>query len=595
MNYSPIIFLGLSLTAALAAERDLRPDWMQDEPLVMAGSWEPPAHRARILERMDFLLPMNRIETYRREQSQATLIALKKLGVTTVLIPCYKGYGYQAERSGMEDAREFALLARHNGMRVGALIGESLGNEALLKERPEAAQWIARNPDGSPILADALHPWLYASVKNHPAFNDYLKRAVKFAVETMKADLVWFDDFEAGSASWDNYTTRHFQDHLADRNFAEARRTKLPLARAGTDWRLWQEWVRFRVSARTTHFQELTRYGQSMNRNCAMAANYGGVGASGTAASNGLMHSELLPLGQAFWAEKGSAGWKDGRTLTRIRSIKTGAAFNNATLFVNQTPLDLAENMAFNLNNIGMISWFENGTPVSANRGLSGPVSPYLQSYVDFYRRNALFYRRTTRAPDVAVLRTEALLQQGTKDEQQALWDAEQALIESQTPWAIVTEKQTGRLEEFKALIVPEDRRISPETKKELEVFRNQGGELVPAGLLVGDAQRARERIGKLLRVQVKTSNAVAVEVAERRGVPEVLVHMVNYNVDLPIVKIPVTIRPRRLTVPVSAEYWDPLQEKTVSLPITREGELLRFVVPRLNIYGVVVVRGAML
>lgn len=581
---------GMAANTQRGAERPL---WMDDETLVVAGSWHTLAHRARLLDRMDFMLPVDGFEAYRKEQSAAVLEALKRLGVNCVTIPCYEGYGYLTERLGMGESRKFAELARRHGMRVGAHIGGTLGAETLFKETPEARQWVALQPDGQPALVDPAQPWRYAAARNHPAFIEHLRQAVKFAVEELKADLLQFGNFGPGNASWDLFTVRRFQDHIAARGHEDWHRTKPPAQEKPAD-PLSRAWRDYQCESLAEHFRAMSRYAHSLNTQCATVCSAGGVGAD-SPMTRGVNHAQLLPWGNAFWDESPSAGCAGGRPVTRIRSLKTGLFYNNATLVRCQTPLDVAESMAFNLNCLGMIAWFENGSIASAGREAPGPVSGYLKPYVSFFRNQPQFFHRTTRTADVAVLRCYETFASGSEAERQAVFEAEQSLIESQTPFAIIYDRMPGDLSGYRTLVVPDQRAMSKVAREETERCRLLGAELLPAATLAGGPARARERLSGKLCVEATAPPTVAMEIAERRGVPEVLVHLVNYNVDQPVIHIPLTLRARRLTVPVQAEYWNPLERGPVALKLERKGAELRLKLPRLDIYGLVVVRGAML
>ena len=596
-KWMTVPMLALSLTtvpSTVAAEYHAkRPQWMDDVNLVVAGSWQALAHRARLLDRMDFMLPVDRFEAYRKEQSAATLEALKKLGVNCVIIPCYEGYGYMTERIGMGEARKFAELARRHGMRVGAHIGGTLGAETLFTETPESRQWGALQPDGKPALVEADQPWRYAAARNRPEFIEHLRQAVQFAVEEMKADLVQFGNFGPGNASWDIFSVRRFQDVIAKRGFEDSHRTKPPVQENAAD-PLTRAWRDYRCDALAEHYRTLSRYTRSLNGQCAVVCSAGDVGVD-SPMTRGVDHAQLLPWGSASWDESPGTGWANGHPVTRIRSLKTGVFFGNSTFVRSQTPLDLAESMAFNMNCLGMIAWFENGNVVSAARGATGPVSAYLKPYVNFFRNHPEFFHQTTRTADVAVLRCYEQLAFGNETERRAIQEAEQSLIESQTPFTIVYDRAPGDLSGYRALVAPDPQAMSATARAETERCRQLGADLLPAATLAGGPARVRERLGGKLRVEASALNAIAMEVAERRAVPEVLVHLVNYNVDQPAINISMVIRARRLTVPLRVEYWNPLERGPVALKPERKDNELRFKLPRLDVYGLVVVRGAML
>jgi len=579
-----------ALPTALAAAERL--PWMDDDGIMMAESWRSPAHRARALGKMDLILPASEEEGFRREHSPAMMEELKKLGVTTVLLHYYEGFGYKAEEAGMRDARTLAGMARKAGLRVGAYIGGTLGWESLFKEVHEAGTWQAATTDGQPMLEDAKEPFRRVAAFLRPGYNDHLERVLRRMVAEMQPDLVYFDHIGLGNDSWDRFTAAQFQDFLTERGFKETIRVKLPPP-AKPDDPLSQAWVDFRIKSTTEHFRRLSRLVSSLNPQCAVACNAGGVD-SDSAANRGVDHPQLLAFSHAFRAEAGKPGWNNNRAATRIRSLKTGQAFGNTTLFDCETPLELAESMAFNLHSLGNIAWFENGHLLPP-RARMGRISPFLRSYLDFYQAHAEFYRGASRATDVAVLRTYETFAHGAEPKRRAVNDAEQALIESQTPFAILFDQNWDSLDAHQAVVTPDESDLSAAQRKLLDAYKARGGEVIPAATFQGDPQRARERLRERLRVQVTAPPAVAVEVTERRAVPQLLVHLVNYRIEQPVKNIPVTIHASRLLSPLRAVYWNPLNPKPTPLKLTRTGNQLQLIVPQVDIYGLIVLTGAML
>ena len=76
---------------------------------------------------------------------------------------------------------------------------------------------------------------------------------------------------------------------------------------------------------------------------------------------------------------------------------------------------------------------------------------------------------------------------------------------------------------------------------------------------------------------------------------PQLLVHLVNYRIEQPVKNIPVTIHAGRLLRPLQAVYWNPLNPKPTPLKLTRTGNQLQLIVPQVDIYGLIVLTGAML
>ncbi|MCX6910635.1 MAG: hypothetical protein NTY01_21700, partial [Verrucomicrobia bacterium] len=195
----------------------------------------------------------------------------------------------------------------------------------------------------------------------------------------------------------------------------------------------------------------------------------------------------------------------------------------------------------------------------------------------------------------VAVLRALETFAHGAVSKRRVVSDAEQALIESQTPFAILFDKNWESLDAHQAVIVPDESDLSVAQRKLLDAFKARGGEVIPAATLQGDPHRARERLRERLRVQVAGPATVAAEVTERRMVPQLLVHLVNYRIEQPAKNVAVTVRAGRTSRPLRAEYWNPLNPKPTPLKLTRTGNQLQVTVPQVDIYGLIVFTGVML
>jgi hypothetical protein len=123
------------------------PRWLGNEPLIVVGNWDSaPIFRTRVGGQS-----VDMEEQYAREHTEETVRKLKDLGVTMAIIHFYKGFGLKAEAAQLEDSRKLAALLKKYGIRVGVYVGSTLGYEAFLAERPDAAQWIVPDFLGKPL------------------------------------------------------------------------------------------------------------------------------------------------------------------------------------------------------------------------------------------------------------------------------------------------------------------------------------------------------------------------------------------------------------------------------------------------------------
>ena len=189
---------GSSRADELTLPREERPKWLSSEGLVMAGSWEALPFRIRRDGSPGYTPTAEQVAAWEREHSPEMIQRLKDLGVTFVMMHCYKGGGLETERDSMAAAVEFSKRCHDAGLHVGAYTySGAFIWETLFPETPAAKDWILLDEDGKPYpygSADYRYFWN----RNHPEAIDFYKKIVRFAVNEIKVDLVHLDNYNRG-------------------------------------------------------------------------------------------------------------------------------------------------------------------------------------------------------------------------------------------------------------------------------------------------------------------------------------------------------------------------------------------------------------
>ena len=578
-----VVVSAASLGPALALDR---PQWMDSPGIVMAGNWEEPTFRARRMGRLDYTLPPDKIEAYQREHSPEMIARLKDLGVNFVMIHCYKGAGMQTERQGMEDAKRFADLAHKAGLRVGTYVGGTMLYERLFKEEPNAPQWQAFGPDGGPIFYNKGQQFRYASVRNNPGFIEYLQKPVRYAIDEVHSDLIHFDNFGLGAASYDAFSKAQFRAFLKAHGKAEA---DPPVETKDLSNPLVRDWCDYKCQALADHYAAMSKFIHSLNPQCGVEANPHGVGGGG-GATRGIDHARLLPLGNAFWDEAygpdSPRAKGPGIRRTRIRTMKVARLYNNSAFLYTETPLDAAENMAFNLNCLGCVAWFEWGDIAPSHGGKLDLEA--LKPYIRFFTDHQDLYRNSKPVADVAVLRTFTDESFGPR----RYYPIEQALIEGHTAWRIIYDEHLSALDDYRVVVAPDKEWLTPDQQQKLSAFEKKGAQVVPASKIEKPSEFPAS-LRQNLRLLVDAPPSVAIELCQQDNPQRVLVHLVNYDPSTPLKDIPVRLR---LTPPVppSARLLSPAAAPAGDrpLPVTTEAALSTFTVPDLQVYALIVLEG---
>ena len=126
---------------------------------------------------------------------------------------------------------------------------------------------------------------------------------------------------------------------------------------------------------------------------------------SGGRGANGQVGGGPWPLREAFWDEGRHPGVVKGRLHTRIRTYKAGRGMGNSVFAYIINPLEAAESMAFNLDCLGAVCWFEYGEIVE-KPGVNRPMSEALGPWISFYHKRHDLLREATVVADVGVFRS---------------------------------------------------------------------------------------------------------------------------------------------------------------------------------------------
>lgn len=405
-----LLTAGVAYTEVLTLPTDQRPKWLQEEGIVMAGSWEPLLFRVRRDGSEGYTPSAEQRAAYLREHSPEMVDQLKALGVNFVMMHCYKGGGRKAEQESMADAVRFSRLCHDKGMRVGVYVySGAFIWELFFKEVPEAKDWVVRDEKGDPLrYGGGRVKYRYYWNRNHPDAEAFYRQIVAFAVNEIKTDLVHFDNYAVGPGH-DAISVDRFRAYLG-RTFSrpllrEAGVSDLNAIRppgADSPRLLHHAWNEFRCRSLADSYQAMSRYARSLRPDVLIECNPGSVGSRLLPPRD---HGRLLQGGEAFWDESKASGFVNQKLRSHIRTYKVARAMNNSAFCYTTTPLEMAESMAFNQDCLGAICWFEYGK-IKKRPGLEDPMSPGLDPFIRFFHQRRDLLGDADVIADVAVLRS---------------------------------------------------------------------------------------------------------------------------------------------------------------------------------------------
>ncbi len=597
-----------------------RPAWLQNEGMVMAGDWEPLLFRVRRDGGRGYAPSPDQLAAYAREHSPEIIAQLQALGVNFVMIHTYKGFGLNAERGSMSDAVQFARLCREAGLHVGVYnFSGAFGWELFFNEHPEAINWVVLDPAGKPVIYESA-PYRYFWNRNHPEAQKFYRELVRFAVRDIQADLLHFDNYNVGPG-FDTCSVQRFRQYLKRTLSSKELRAAgigdpdqaLPPGAETENALLSFAWRDFSCQSLADSYHDLGRYARKQRKDILLECNPGGPGQH---IQPPVDHGRMLTGGEAFWDEDVTPGYRDGILRTRIRTYKVGRSVNNLAFSYITTPLEAAEAMAFNLDCLGCICWFEYGKLV-ARPGSDQPVSAALAPHVRFYNAHRDLFRKAQVVADVGVLRSFSSQVYAEPKWAQLTARAEQALIERRIPFQIIYDQQMKDLHRYPVLLLAGCTALSDPQVKRLRDYVTAGGRLCIIGPIATHDEWLRPRSKSVLqdlpatrvvRV-VESDDCVAAVLRTCGGRPSFsidapaglcaevtgqvgrrLVHLVNYRANAPMTNASITVRLPPGTKGQAVRLLSPEHPESIELVSEQRSDCISFQVPRINVYEIAVV-----
>ena len=614
------LFVGLVHAETLTLPREERPEWLRRDGIVMAGSWEPLLFRVRRDGSEGYTPSPEQRSAYAREHSRAMLSELKSLGVNFVMMHCYKGFGLSAERESMREAVRFAKLCREEGLRVGVYTySGAFGWELLFPETPEAKDWVVLDRQGNPTTYGSA-TYRYYWNRNHPDAQAFYRRIVRFAVEEIGTDLLHFDNYVIGPGSDTNSVAR-FRTFLRQ-NFSTEQLGRMGISDADTvtapmtgppDNPLRRAWLHFSCRSLTDSYYDMSRYARTLRGDIVVECNPGGVG---DRIRPPVDHGTLLQGGEAFWDEGRPPGYSGGKLESRILTYKVARRMDNMAFCYATNPLEMAEAMAFNLDCLGCICWFEYGRIVEKPAS-EKPVSPGIAPYVRFFRERRELLRDAEVVADVAILRSFPSQVYADSKFAELTSHVEQTLILNRIPFQILYDDHLEDLGKYRVLVLAGCVALSDQQIEQILRYVRRGGRLCivgPAGS--HDESMAPRRAepfdgiegAKTLRVEEKDSvpdsirsvcsaelslsiigpAGLCAELTEQGN--RRFVHLVNYRSEQPAENVVV-----RMAVPAGrkvkhVKLASPLREDDAAPSFAVKGSAVEFAIPAFDVYEIAVI-----
>lgn len=490
----------------------LTPEWLRSSPVVMAGCWDDfPLFQRRLGGGPDWFEDL-----YKNQRSEQTVTALKQAGVTLAIIHFFKGFGLEAERDHIADARILAKRLQQNGIRVGLYVGSTIAYETFLLEKPDAEEWFVPDFMGKPVyyFDQTFRKRVYFM---HPGYREYIQRVVRLGIETLQTDCIHFDNtsMQAAPEIFQHPMAIHdFRAHLAAKYQPEALKErlgfsdvryviapKLDASLHTVNDPLFQEWAEFRCYQLSAYYAEMTSFIRSLNPSVAVANNpSSGMAGKNIIWNQGVDYPSLLRNVDVAWTEEGdNAGVSpDGVLISKIRTYKV-AAILDKRIFCSTcgavgawghehhggSLLQMAESMAYNSQGIGMVGGFHDVPHLPA-----GP-----RRYIRFFHDNFQLYRSPKTVSDIALLYSFSSMAFNNEQPQVGFMLASQMMIQDKLLFDIIFDEHLEDLSKYRALFLADQECLSDPQIELIQKFVTAGGGLIATGQTsLYNEQRKRRR-----------------------------------------------------------------------------------------------------
>jgi Beta-galactosidase trimerisation domain len=414
---------------------------------------------------------------------------------------------------------------------------------------------------------------------------------------------------------------------------------------------LYQDFIDFRCETLADTYRELAELARSLNPDVILECNPGGyVGElnMGVDGLNAVDHTLLAPWGGVFTDEGEPCRLENGIMISRFRSQMLGRHFDNMVWHYTPDRVAISESMANNLQCSGLSAFFGDGEVIPwLSKHDPKKYDPAVLASIRFFRREQRYYQDTEQAADVGVLNTYANTAYGPTRTRQSWQAFTQALYQGKVPFTLVPDRCPGDLNRFRVLVLADLALISDELVNAIRSFVRDGGGLVMTGMAtqfdehsyrrekagladlfsetLGDKpltstfekgraaylphvvvpakfvlgtlpENRRELLDAVrwaangpLQVEVKAPETVTMSLYVQPGGRRML-HLVNYDEGNPVSNIEITMQQPSEGRQVSVKLLSPESDTPQTLPKQQRGRELRFTVPRLEVYGLLVI-----
>ena len=244
-------------------------------------------------------------ELYRKAHSEENIKKIAALGVKILGsggggggVHFYKGLGLELEREEMQNTKKLAELCHKYGIKLSVYVGGTIFIETMFIEEPKAREWVQRDQNGNPITYSGHQTYRYLPCYNHEGYVEYMKKVLRYAIEEIKADRIFFDNPGIGKPEPQSChcpeCVKKFREFLRKKYDDDTLKRRLgftvldgvipptydvfnqPWNMRTIDDPLRQEWIDFRCQVKADFYRKMYEYIKKLNPSVSVALNIKG-------------------------------------------------------------------------------------------------------------------------------------------------------------------------------------------------------------------------------------------------------------------------------------------------------------------------------
>jgi len=469
--------------------------------LAAVGNWEPMFHRIR-----GGYCHTNEQERYDYEHSEEMVAQLAAEGINLVMMHYYKGIGFEREKPDMEDTRRFIEICHRHDIRVGTYTQwGTFFKETFLTEHPDAMDYCQRDQFGQPGMYSETYFSYHRSriCASSEVFRTFLKEVVRYSVEHVGTDLVYFDNL-GQCPCYCLRCRKAFPEFIAGRypteeqrierlGYSELDRIEIPY---GAYWRpiickdvlddpLVQEWIAFRCKQMHDGLADINEFLSTLPRQVPLSINPPALYGDNAPMAWGVDWPLLMTTTRISFCEDGNVTQvtDDGRLISQHRGYKTARMQDNSCMRFH-TPwvfnddirpelVALSEAAVLNNGNLGVVKSYAH---------IATPLQEVQKQYIHYFRDHEDDYAGVEQVSEVAVYKNFESLAWSWLEVWPQLTVLEQLLIQSGTQFSYAWNEDLDELTRYKALVIPGMQCLSESQAKKIAGFVERGGGVLVTG-----------------------------------------------------------------------------------------------------------------